>query len=202
MFDGMYLRDIVLLFAGVVLFVVLLIAFLRQIFTNRPYKGLLMFFFVPIVMIGWPAISQIKIEQGVVEIQKQTDAVQKNPQDAQARGALQAQLKDLEGRPFKDPKTLASIGRAQFALGNETAAQTNLQKALATNPTEEKAQDLKKRIDVANQVKSLTQAAEQQPNNPQVKQNLATAVRQADQLKLANPNAIQSIEKAKVVLAH
>jgi Flp pilus assembly protein TadD len=202
MFDGMYLRDIVLLIAGVVLFVVLLITFLRQIFTNRAYKGLLMFFFVPVVMIGWPAISQIKIEQGVVEIQKQTDAVQKNAHDAQARTALQAQLKDLEGRPFKDPSTLAAIGHAQFVLGNETAAQTNLHKALAANPADEKAQDLKKRIDVADQVKALTHAAEQQPNNPQVKQNLAIAVRQADQLKLANPNAIQSLEKAKVVLSH
>ena len=116
-------------------FVVLLIAFLRQIFTKQPYKSLLMFFLLPILMIGFPAISEIKIDQGVIEIQKQTDALRDDPNSSQKRASLQNQVENLGQRRFKNPNTLATIASAQFALGHDAGAETNLHQALAANPS-------------------------------------------------------------------
>lgn len=195
--DGMHLYEFVLLIAGSLLFIVLLIAFLRQIFTKQPYKSLLAFFLLPIMMIGFPAISEIKIEQGVIEIQKQTDALREDPNNAEKRASLQNSLAKLEERPFKDPGTLATIATAQFAVGHDASAERNLNQALAVNPSLPQAQELQKRIQVASQLKQLSAAAEAQPNDPQVKQQLQSTAARAQQLKVVNPEALKAIAKAQ-----
>ncbi len=195
--DGMYLYEFVLLIAGSLLFVVLLIAFLRQIFTKQPYKSLLMFFLLPILMIGFPAISEIKIDQGVIEIQKQTDALRDDPNSSQKRASLQNQVENLGQRRFKNPNTLATIASAQFALGHDAGAETNLHQALAANPSLPQAKDLQKRIEVTNRLKELSKAAEKQPNDPQVKQQLQNTAVLAKQLRVVNPEALKAIANAQ-----
>jgi len=195
--DGMHLYEFVLLIAGSLLFVVLLIAFLRQIFTKQPYKSLLMFFLLPIAMIGFPAISEIRIEQGVIEIQKQTNAVREDPNNAQKRASLQNRLEKLEQRPFKNPNTLATIANAQFAVGHDASAERNLNQALAVNPSLQQAQDLQKRIEVTKQLKQLSEAAEKQPNDPQIKEQLQSTAVLAKQLRVVNPEALKAIAKAQ-----
>jgi hypothetical protein len=200
-FDGMYSYEIVALIAGVLLFLVLLAALLKKVFTGGSYVGLLPFFLLAIGMIGFPAVTSIKVSAGVVEMQKKTHELQERPQDVALRSSLQADVGNISARSFKNPQTVTALAQAQFALGQEQQAQDNLNKALETAPGLEPAHDLKAKIDVANKLSTLTEAAEKEPDNAQVKQDLQTTVSQASQYKFANPAVVNNISKAKTILA-
>jgi len=67
---GLYPGEVVLLILGIVLFVVLVIAFFYQLTHQRSLPALLGFFILPVVMIGYPAITSIQYENGVLTVQK------------------------------------------------------------------------------------------------------------------------------------
>lgn len=200
LFDGLYLYEIVLLICGVLLFLALLAALLRKVFTNQEYKGLLAFFALPIVMIGFPAISSVKVGEGVVEIDKQTTALLSKPQDQQTRANLQSQVSQIEARPFKNPTVLATLARAQFALGDESKAESNLNTALAAAPTLAPAVELKNKIELTKNLKAQTAAAESHPDDPKAREELRSTFTKLNQLQVANPKVIESMAKAQVVL--
>ena len=58
--EGLYPGETVLLILGIVLFVVLIFAFVYQLTRQRSLGPLLGFFVVPIVMIGYPSIRSIE----------------------------------------------------------------------------------------------------------------------------------------------
>ncbi len=176
-FDGLYSYEIIILVAGALLFVVLLAALLRKVFTDESYVGLLPFFVLTVIMIGFPAWSSVKVSDGVIEINKQAHELAAHPDDAALRGTLEANVSKLSTRPFKSPQTVATLAEAQFALGQDDQAKQNLNKALA-----------------------LTAAAQQKPDDPQVKQELQNTVQQASHYKFANPTAVNNIKKATVIL--
>jgi len=57
--DGLLLYEITLLMLGVFLFLILSIGLLYYIIKKEQTAKLLFFFFIPIVMIGYPSITQI-----------------------------------------------------------------------------------------------------------------------------------------------
>jgi tetratricopeptide (TPR) repeat protein len=199
-FDGLYSYEIISLICGGLLFIVLLAALLRKVFTNQPFAALLPFFMVTVIMIGFPAWSSVKVSDGVIEVDKQAHALQENPNDAALRSNLQSNVNNLSSRPFKNAQTVATLAAAQFALGQEDQAKQNLDKALATDPTLKPAQDLKSKIEVATKLSALTAAAEQKPDDLQVKQQLQGAVQAASQYKFANPAALNSMKRATTIL--
>ncbi len=200
LFDGLYLYEVVLLVCGVLMFIGLLAGLLWMIFSNRHYKGLLLFFVLPITMIGFPSITSIQIQDGTIDIEKQTTALQGNPQDAQARATLQAQVAKLETRPFKDPATVTRLARAQFALGNEEKAESTLNTALAASPNLAGAVELKKKIELTKNLKAQTAAAEAQPGDAKAREELRSTYTKLSQLPLANPKAIALMSRAQTVL--
>jgi hypothetical protein len=200
LFDGLYLYEIVLLVCGVVLFLGLLVALLRKVFLNQDYKNLLFFFVLPIAMIGFPSITSIQVKDGVVEIDKTTHDLQSKPQDQQTRAALESQVLKIETRPFKDPTVLATLARAQFALGDESKAESNLNTALAAAPNLAPAVELKSKIDLTKNVRAQTVAAESHPDDARVQEELQRSVAKLSQVPLANPKAIATLSKAQAVL--
>jgi tetratricopeptide (TPR) repeat protein len=199
--DGLTLSEMVLLIAGCVFFVALVIAFLWNTVHKQPVKGLLLFFAFPIVMIGFSTITTIKISEEGVEIDNQTSALLNNPNDEASRQALESNLSGLKGRKFSDPGTITKIARAEFALGQDKEAQQNVEKALRADPSLTTAQDLRTRMEVASRLSAATTAAEKQPENSAVKQQLATTVQDAKKYKFANPAVRQSLEKATRILS-
>jgi len=200
LFDGLYLYEIVLLICGVVFFLGLLVALFWKVFSNQEYKNLLAFFVLPIAMIGFPSITSIQVKDGVVEIDKTTHELQSKPQDQQARAALQAQVSKIETRPFKDPTLLATLARAQFALGDESKAESNLNTALAAAPNLAPAVELKSKIELTKNLRAQTAAAESQPDNAKAREELRITYTKLSQLPIANPKAIETLSKAQAVL--
>ncbi len=200
MLDGMYLYEIVLLIGGAILFLAAVIVLLRQVFTNHSYKGLMPLFLIAVLMMGFPAVSAVKFGKDLLEIDKQTHQLQEHPDDQATRAALSSNIKALSGRPIKDPQTITTLAQAQFALGEDQQAKEKVDQALAASPSLTPAKDLKAKIEVVDKLNTLTAAAQKEPDNTQVKQDLQNALVQANHLKIANPKALDTIKKAGTVL--
>ncbi len=200
MLDGMYIYEIVLLIGGAILFLAAVIVLLRQVFTNHSYKGLMPLFLIAVLMMGFPAVSAVKFGKDLLEIDKQTHQLQEHPDDQATRAALSSNIKALGGRPIKDPQTITTLAQAQFALGEDQQAKEKVDQALAASPSLTPAKDLKAKIEVVDKLNTLTAAAQKEPDNTQVKQDLQNTLVQANQLKLANPKALDTIKKAGTIL--
>ena len=179
--DGLYPFEVVLLVLGVVLFIAILIAFLRNVFRDKPYGGLLVFFVIPIAMIGYSSIQSVQIGEGTVTIATKTAELVKSPDDQQ---------------------TAATLAEAQFALGNDTEAQTNLQKAIKANPKLPAATQLQKKIQLTQNLNALTERAKSQPADTATKAELQNTITALQQVGVANPAAVKKMTEARMVLNH
>jgi hypothetical protein len=145
LFEGLFLYEIVLLFLGVLLFLVLVFVLVYYVLKKRAIKGLLFFFSIPIIMIGFPGIQKVKFDNGVVEIEKGTEKMEQNPSDTTGRSALRTNIAELEKRPVSSPGILVNVARAHAAAGDTLKALTYVDSALKANPGFQEALTLQKR---------------------------------------------------------
>jgi tetratricopeptide (TPR) repeat protein len=198
--QGLYPGEVVLLILGVLLFLLLVIAFFYQLTHQRSLTGLLGFFVLPIIMIGYPSIKSIQYKDGVLSVEKATDRLLDNPTDPQARQALERQVQQVTPRSSNNPVGAVAVAKAQFALGHEEDAARNLQRALSAKAELPEALALKTKMEVAKNLERLATQVEQDPANQQVRTDLQKNVAAAAQIKLANPNAIVSLARAQTAL--
>ncbi len=143
---GLLLGEIVLMFLGVVLFVALLVLLIIKVARNQNASSLLLFFILPILMIGYPTIQSFKVKDFLEVTKNATEAVERNPSDTITYKALVDLLKELKYDRIKnDPENLALVGEAQSALGNYDDAIKATDDALALEPNNEKAKKVKER---------------------------------------------------------
>ena len=199
-FDGLYMFEWVLMVLGVILFIVLVIAFLYQIMHKQSIGALLGFFVVPILMIGYPSIQSFKLADVEVNVQKTTDALHADPADAATRQTLEQQVAQLRKRSFSDPVILTSLSKAEFALGNEQTAKDTLNKALQANPALPAATALKAKIASVDQLPELTSKVESNPTDQLARNQLNQAVAAATKEPIANPTALSKVAHAQTLL--
>ena len=198
--NGLYPGEVILLVMGIVVFVVLIFAFLYQLMHQRSVTSLLGFFMLPVVMVGYPSIKSIQYKDGVISVEKTTDQLLVNPGDAQSRQALDQQVQQIASRPPSSASDSVTIAKAQFALGHEEAAAQNLQKALQAKADLPAALELKTKMEVAQNLQRLSAQVEQNPADQQSRTELQNNIGKATQLKWANPTAITALARAQTAL--
>ena len=98
---GLFWYEVVLLVLGVVLFIVLIDALRKNLSAGKSYAGLLPFFVLTIAMIGYPSITSIQYNKGMVSIDTDASQIEANPgspQNAALRQQIQANLSRYESR--------------------------------------------------------------------------------------------------------
>jgi hypothetical protein len=120
--EGLKSYEIVLLIMGVLLFLTLLFVLICLILQKRAYKGLLLFFVFPIVMVGFPGIQKIKFDNGVIEVETLTATVEQDPTNVEAKNQLEVQLKAIGNRSVSKPSTLKIMEKAYMAVGDTPKA--------------------------------------------------------------------------------
>lgn len=200
LFDGLYLYEVVMLFLGVFLFVVLVVALVYQLTHKRNLAGLLAFFMVSIVMMGYPSIKSVQVQKDGINIEKTARELQANPDKAAVRSQLEQQVERIGDRPISSPTMLTSLATAQFALGNEKAAAQNVQKALQSDPKTAGARELQNKIVAVQKLDSIAAEVQKHPDNVAAKAELQQTVSQASQQPTANPVALARIANAQLVL--
>jgi hypothetical protein len=147
LFDGLHFYEIVLLVLGVLFFIVLLFVLVYSVIKKQAIKNLLPFFIIPIIMIGYPSIQEVKIANGMLNIEKLTDEVKGNPNNVEARAALAEKLSKLERREIKNPDSLIEMAKAQAAINNKAKARTHINSVLKVRPDSREALELQLMIE-------------------------------------------------------
>jgi len=131
--EGLYPYEIVLLFLGAVMFLILLIFLIYFVLKRRSIKTLLAFFSIPIIMIGYPSIQSIKFGD-LIEIAKESaKQVAEKPGDKQAEENLRASLSKIEARPIRNPAILLTLAKAHGVLGDTLESLKYADSVLAIN---------------------------------------------------------------------
>ena len=143
--DGLLLYEITLLILGVILFLILSIGLLYYIIKKEQIAKLLFFFFIPIVMIGYPSITQITISNDKIELSKLHNKVMENPDDSVAVQKMEQLTEKLEKRA-STTKDLVQLSTSNLMLGNNEKAETLADKALTRENTNVEARDIKRLI--------------------------------------------------------
>ncbi len=129
LFDNLLLYEIVLLFLGVFLFLLLSFALIYYIIKKEEIKKLLLFFALPIVMIAYPSIQQISISSDKFELSKYQEAYIENPNDSVAKQKLEDLSAKLEKRA-ETPEENIQISKTKLLLGNPNEAIIYANKAI------------------------------------------------------------------------
>ena len=143
MFNDLLLYELVLLCLGVLLFLVLIIAFLFYMIKNQPIKKLLLFFPFPIIMIGYPSIQGIEIASDRIKLVKNQEELMNDPTDSVARKKTIEYSKKIEKRA-KTSQDLVTVSKSNLILGNSEKAISYANKALEINKNDKNALALKK----------------------------------------------------------
>ncbi len=72
--------------------------------------------------------------------------VEQQPDNSAAREELRKTLAKVSSRPIASPVTITNVARAQVAIGDQTQARTNVEKALKINPNLAPAIQLKSKV--------------------------------------------------------
>ena len=129
LFDNLLLYEVVLMFLGVFLFMILSAALVYFIIKKRAIKSLLIFFIIPIIMIGYPSIQQISISADKIDLSKYQQAYIENPNDSIAKQQLQTLTAKLETRA-ESPEDIVQISKTKLLLGKPEEAIIYANKAI------------------------------------------------------------------------
>ena len=197
LFDGLYLYEIVLLVLGTIFFLVITSILIYLVLHRRSYKGLTVLFVFPIVTIGYPSIQSFEYKDGMLKVEKTTTALQTNPSDPALRQELSQAVGKVSARPISNPRDLAVVGEAQYALGNEDAANQNAKKALEQDPSSSAARALQHKIEIVNSLNRLSSAVQANPADLDSRRQLKERLAEASQLPIANPVALTTVAQAQ-----
>ncbi len=117
LFDNLFLYELVLLFLGAFLFMLLCAGLVYFIVKKEDLKKLLLFFPIPIIMIGYPSIQEIQIEKDKIALKKFSKEVIDNPEDTIAQKELIKVTEKLEKRAT-DIEDIKAVAKANLLLGN------------------------------------------------------------------------------------
>lgn len=133
LFEGLFLHEIILMILGVVLFLALLFALIYKVLHNQPIKNLLLFFIIPIIMIGFAAIERVQAGDIIIETKELTQELQQTRDDSVAQ-ELQEKVSELTRLRNLTPNTLFDIGIAYATLGDSSTAFSFVDSAISKNP--------------------------------------------------------------------
>ncbi|MDP9079748.1 MAG: hypothetical protein M3O71_20150 [Bacteroidota bacterium] len=166
MLQGLYLYEIILMITGGILFLALVFALIWNVIKGKNIVSLLPFFFLPIVMIGWPAIKSVSYDNGKIDIEKTATELIQNPADTALQKKLEKSVATFDTtRAANDPVALNNISQAYYALGKYDDASIYNQKALSLNATLPQAINLKAGIEKQVAVKNNYEQSIRQLDN-------------------------------------
>lgn len=164
--DGLYFHELVLLGLGILLFITILILLIIFAVQKRRLRELILFFFVSIIMIGYPSIQKIVYDNGVVTIEKYSKTDAQSPPDSDRQSKMEVTLRKIERRPTSNSGALLDFGKVQAMLGDTVKAEKLVNRALLISPDFSEAQRLKSEFNTPQvQVEKMITEIENNPGN-------------------------------------
>ncbi|WP_010177190.1 hypothetical protein [Aquimarina agarilytica] len=216
--DNLDLFEIVLLFLGAFLFLLLCGALVYFIVKKEEIKKLLWFFPIPIIMMGYPSIKEIsvsikeiKIEKERVALKEQADNVITHPDDTIAQKELMVLAEELEKKASSTEdyklvaetylllgKTDKAINLTNRAVKDKQAALEEL-KILETTSTdslvlENKKEELMK-MQTIQDIKEIAETQKEISKNPSAIKDTVVLKQKISRVNWENPKSGQFLRK-------
>ncbi len=196
LFDGLLLYEITLLILGVVLFLILSIGLLYYIIKKEQIAKLLFFFFIPIVMIGYPSITQITISNDRIELSKLQNKVIEDPEDSVAVQKMEQLTEKLEKRASTTDE-LVQIGTSNLLLGNNERAENLADEALTKDKTNEAARDVKDMAILQQRIREIPVQEEAAPAREETNITTSPQIRD-DTAKVMVNSKVKTLQQMEV----
>ena len=133
-FEGLLSFEKVLAVLGIIFFAVLLLTFVAFVFQKRSVTGLLPFFVVQVVMIGFPGIQKVSYDHGKIELETALTRAEQNPNDRGAQDQLRVAVNKVAPRASDDAKTNVLVAKAFKQLGQPQRALEHTEAAVRKDP--------------------------------------------------------------------
>ncbi|WP_298547906.1 hypothetical protein [uncultured Aquimarina sp.] len=127
--NDLHLYELILLFLGVFLFLILSAGLVYYILKKEEIKKLLLFFPIPILMIGYPSVKEVTISSDKIAFSKYQEEYIQNPNDTITKQRLEELTEKLEERA-NTPEDIIQISKAKLLLGNAKEAIEYADKAI------------------------------------------------------------------------
>jgi len=119
--NDLYLYEIILLFLGIFLFLILSAGLIYYIIKKEEFKKLLYFFPVAILMIAYPSIKEIQINNHRLELASNLERFIDNPSDSTAYKNVKEYTQKLESRA-NTKEDYILLSKSYLALENPEKA--------------------------------------------------------------------------------
>ena len=146
MFEGLQGYEIILMYGGILVLLVLLFLLVFSIIKGRSVKEWVWLFVFPIVMIGYSGIQKIKFDSGVVELEKSTQQLTENPADSGVRNDLKEKLTAVENNDNVSPATRVRVAEARLHLGDTVIAKRMVDSIRRIDPANKEALILQRKF--------------------------------------------------------
>jgi hypothetical protein len=160
--DGLKLYEVLMLGFGSLMFLVMLVLLVVFAVGKRSMKQLLWFFIIAVLMLGWPSIQKIRVDNKGIELAKTLEEYENKPTEAN-KNKVEDVVDELKSRDVKDPDLVKKIAKAEFMIGKP---QQSLQ-TIETLPDKEKKDasivQLKSSIEVSEALKNQLHVVQNSP---------------------------------------
>lgn len=203
-FEGLQAFEIVMLFMGVLLFIVLVV----MIIIGREVKAQVPLFAIAVLTMGYPSIRSFTLDKDgfrLEKVEKGIEAVRKNPADSAARKELAESVKALETEgkqaDVSDTNRLVTSAEAYILLGDTAKARRAVDTVLKVSPKFIRALDLRDSLTPPPvRVDNSTKHLETNPQDTAAKNRLIRDMNIISKLPSPSADDILRLAKAHSVL--
>ncbi|MEC3881881.1 EGFR-like transmembrane domain-containing protein [Parapedobacter sp. 10938] len=161
--DGLQLHEVAMFVLGGLLFMVLLFLIVLFALRKRQLKPLLLFFIIPIVMLGWPSIAKIQLNQEGLMLVNNLKELEKYPDNETLQNKVEQSIQVLEEKNVNAPDKLADIARAKYLLGKNKAALETISKIPEADKAVLGVADLQRTIHTTQDIERKLEKAKASP---------------------------------------
>ncbi len=199
--EGLLPHEIVLLYLGILLFLVLLFVLVYYVIQSRKIKTLPAFFMIPIIMIAWPSIQKVSIAGVTAEMKDRAEYVKQNPTDSEAKAELAKSVEEIEKRHISSDSTELALADAHAALGDTVKALIYVRRVLKEQPDLPAAVDRRDDLIIPGTgIESATSKLKQDPSDSTARSQLEKSISTVEKLPIASPSVLLKLAKAKAAI--
>jgi hypothetical protein len=173
-FDGMFLYEITLLFLGIILFLVLIIILIGKVYTRQSINVLIPFFVLPVIMIGFPGVSQANFMNGMLTLQTKTNLALEQPGNQELLDEISQEAANLSTRPIRRSENLMILGKAYEAVGQHNRAEHMAETVLQQQPDNTDALNLQLRLSIRENIQQVRDNPGDTQAISEMKRNIST----------------------------
>jgi len=199
--DGLYFHELVLLGLGILLFITILILLIIFAVQKRRLRELVLFFFLSIIMIGYPSIQKIVYDNGVVTIDKYAKTDTQFPPDSTRQSQMEIAMGKIEGRPTSNSKTILDLGKVHAILGDTVKAEKLVDRALLISPDFSEARKLQAEFNTPQvQIEKMITEIEKNPGNITTRNELEKKISSLQITSNSGSSVMTTAAKAQILL--